>query len=136
MTPKVKENKVFAKWFRDWITTTCLLVALVLFLPVVWAHNLGQELTSASPALQPNGPPHPVATHPAPSQPEASSPPKTSDTHASVTMPAPSGATMMAPAQTGKSQKATTKGARSKTPAQTDESVLPLRKTVREVDLV
>ena len=135
MTPKVKENKVFAKWFRDWITTTCLLVALVLFLPVVWAHNLGQELTSASPALQPNGPPQPVATQPAPSQPEASSPPKTSDTHASVTMPAPSGPTMMASAQTGQSQNAAAKSARSNTPAQTDESVFTLRKTVREVYL-
>jgi len=118
MTPKVKENKVFAKWFRDWITTTCLLVALVLFLPVVWAHNLGQELTSASPALQPNGPPQPVATQPAPSQPEASSPPKISDTHASVSI------------------NAAAKSARSSTPAQTDESVFTLHKTVREVYLV
>jgi Ca-activated chloride channel homolog len=113
-----------------------LLVALALFLPVAWAHNLGQELTSASPALQPNGPPQPVATQPAPSQPEASSPPKISDTHGSLTMPAPSGATMMASAQTGQSQNAAAKSARSNTPAQTDESVFTLRKTVREVYLV
>jgi Ca-activated chloride channel homolog len=118
------------------VSITRLLVALAVFLPVAWAHNLGQELTSASPAVQPNGPPQPAATQPAPSQPEASSPPKISDTHASVTMPAPSGSTMMASAQTGQSQNAAAKSARSNTPAQTDESVFTLRKTVREVYLV
>jgi len=120
---------------------TRLLVALTLFLPVAWAHNRGQELSSASPAAQPNGPPQPAAAEPVPSQPEASSPPKISDTHASVIMPAPSGATMMASGQTGQPQNAAVqnaaaKSARSNTPAQTDESVLTLRKTVREVYLV
>ena len=43
---------------------------------------------------------------------------------------------MMASAQTGQSQNAGAKSARSNTPAQTDESVFTLRKTVREVYLV
>ena len=43
---------------------------------------------------------------------------------------------MMVSAQTGQSQNAATKSARSSTPAQTDESVFTLRKTVREVYLV
>src|SRR4029077_8963112 len=134
MTPKVKENKVFAKWFRDWIATTCLLVALVLFLPVVWAHNLGQELTSASPAVQPNGRPQPTATQPAPPPLEASSPKISA--YASVTKPALSGATLMASAQTEQSQNGAAKSPRSTAPAKADESVFTVRKTVREVYLV
>jgi VWFA-related protein len=43
---------------------------------------------------------------------------------------------MMASAQTGQSQNAAAKSARSNTPAQTVESVFTLRKTVREVYLV
>jgi Ca-activated chloride channel homolog len=125
---------VSAKWFRDWIATTCLLVALVLFLPVVWAHNLGQELTSASPAVQPNGRPQPTATQPAPPPLEASSPKIT--TYASVTKPALSGATLMASAQTEQSQNGAAKSPRSTAPAKADESVFTVRKTVREVYLV
>src|ERR1700757_449133 len=101
------------------VSITRLLVALALFLPVALAHNLEQELSAQSPAAQPNGPRQPArSAQPVPSQPEVSSPPKISDTHASVTI------------------NAVAKSSRSNTPAQTDESVFTLRKTVREVYLV
>lgn len=118
------------------VAITRLLVALALFLPVVWAHSLGPELTSASPAPQPNGRPQPAARKPALSQPVVSSPPKTRDAHPSVTKPALSGPTMMASTQTEQSQNAAAKSARSNAPAKADESVFTMRKTVREVYLV
>jgi VWFA-related protein len=59
-----------------------------------------------------------------------------SDAHASVTKPAPSGAIMMASAQTEQSQNAAPKSPRSNATAKADESVFTVRKTVSEVDLV
>src|ERR1035438_2005647 len=109
---------------------------MALFLPPVWAQNPGQELTSAPSAAQPNSRPQPAAPQPASSQPEVSSPPRISSAHASVTKPPQSGATMVASAQTEQSQNAAAKSPSSSAPAEPDESVFTVRKTVNEVHLV
>jgi VWFA-related protein len=110
---------------------TSLLVGIALLLPPVWAQNPGQELTSASSSR-----PQPAALQPAASQPETSSPPKIISGHALVTKPAQSGATRVASAQTEQSHNAAAKSPSSDAPAEPDESVLTVRKTVNEVHLV
>jgi Ca-activated chloride channel family protein len=118
------------------LSITFWLVGLAPFLPVVWAHNPGQELTSARSATQPNSRSQPAAQQLVPSQPEASSSPKINSAHASVTKPAQSGATMVASAQTGQSPNAAAKSPGSSAPAQPDEPVFTVHKTVSEVHLV
>jgi VWFA-related protein len=113
---------------------TCLGIAL--FLPAVWALNPGLELMSALSVPQPNGRPEPAAQQPAPSQPEAFPPPKISSAHASVTRPIQSGASMLASAQTKQSPNGAAKSPSSGAPAQPDQSVFTVRKTVSEVHLV
>jgi Ca-activated chloride channel family protein len=71
-----------------------------------------------------------------PSQPEASSPPKISSAHASVTSPIQLGATMLASAQTKQSPNEAAKSPSSGAPAQPDESIFTVRKMVSEVHLV
>ena len=115
---------------------TSFLAGMALFLPPVRAQNLGQELTSASSAAQPNSRPQPAAPQTAGSQSEAFSPPKIISAHASVTKPAQSGATMVASAQTEQSQNAAAKSPASGAPAEPDESAFTVRKTVNEVHLV
>jgi Ca-activated chloride channel family protein len=106
-------------------------VGLALFLPTVWALNPRLELMSAASAAQPNSRPEPVA-----SQPEAFFSPKISSAQALVTRPIQSGATLLASAQTKQSPNGAAKGPGSQAPAQTDESVFTVRKTVSEVHLV
>jgi Ca-activated chloride channel homolog len=76
-----------------------------------------------------------LSPQPSPSQPEAS-PPKISSAHASVTRLIQSGATMVASAQTKQSPNGAAKNPSSGAPAQPDESVFTVRKTVSEVHLV
>jgi Ca-activated chloride channel family protein len=118
------------------LPTTSLLVGLALLLPVVWAHDTRQELTSARSAAQSSGRPQPAAPPAAPSQTEAVFPPKITSAHASGTEPAQSGATMAAAAQTGQSQNAAAKSTGSSAPAKPNESVFTVRKTVSEVHLI
>jgi Ca-activated chloride channel family protein len=112
------------------------LVGIALFLPAVWALNPGLELMSALSVRQPNGRPEPAAQQPAPSQPEAFPPPKISSANTSVTRPIQSGATMLASAQTKQSPNGAAKSPSSGAPAQPDQSVFTVRKTVSEVHLV
>jgi Ca-activated chloride channel family protein len=106
-------------------------VGFALFLPAVWALNPGLELMATSSAAQSNTRPQPAA-----SQPEASFPPKMSGAHASVARPILNGATMLASAQTKQSQNGAAKSPGSGAPAEPDESVFTVRKTVSEVHLV
>jgi phosphatidate phosphatase APP1 len=131
-------DRLIANWVYGGFLAAVL---LLLCLPALWAQNPGQELSSAPSAAQPNSRPQPAATQPAPSQPEVSSRPQISGAHASVTKSAPSGATMMASAQTGQSQNAAAQNAAPKSlgssaPAEPDESIFTVRKTVSEVHLV
>ena len=118
------------------LPVTSLLVGVALFLPPVWAQNPGQELTSASSAAQPNSRPQPAAPQPAGSQPEAFSSPQVIGANTSVNKPAPNGAIRVASAQTEQSQNAAAKSPGSGAPAEPDESVFTVRKTVNEVHLV
>jgi Ca-activated chloride channel homolog len=112
------------------------LVGIALFLPAVWELNPGLELMSALSVPQRNGWPEPAAQQPAPSQPETFPPPKIRSAHASVTRPIQSGATMLASAQTKQSPNGAAKSPSSGAPAQPDQSVFTVRKTVSEVHLV
>jgi Ca-activated chloride channel homolog len=108
------------------------LVGIALFLPAVWALNPGLELKSALSVRQPNGRPEPVAQQ----QPEAFPPPTISSAHASLTRLIQSGATMLASAQTKQSANGAARSPSSGAPAQPDQSVFTVRKTVSEVHLV
>jgi Ca-activated chloride channel family protein len=112
------------------------IVGLALFLPAVSALNPRLELMSVASVAQPNSQPQRAASPPSPSQPEASFPPKISSAHASVIRPIRSGATMLASAQTKQPQNGVAKSPGSGAPAQPDESVFTVRKTVSEVHLV
>jgi len=115
---------------------TSFLVGMALFLSPVVAQNPGQELTSAYSAARPNSRLQTAASQSAGSQPEAFSPPKRISAHASVTKPVDSKATNVASAQTDWSQRAATNSSTSGAPAERDESVFTVRKTVNEVHLV
>jgi len=109
------------------LSITFWLVGLALFLPVVWAHNPGQQLTAVPSVAQPNSRPQPVAQQLAISQPESFSPAKTSSVHISVTV---------ASAQTEQAHNPAAKSPASSLPVVPDEPIFTMRKTVSEVHLV
>jgi Ca-activated chloride channel family protein len=115
---------------------TSFLVGMALFLPPVWAQNPRQELTSAYSAAQPNSRLQTAASQPAGSQPKAFFLPKIIGAHASVTKLVESEATIVASAQIDQPQNAAANSPSSGAPAERDESVFTVRKTVNEVHLV